>query len=92
MKHSSYNILTPNANGTYLLYNSISKASVEIDEDFKNKYIDCDNIQDLNQTDYDFLVENNFIIDDEKNEIKELEYMFNANYFSHNPLNIVLVP
>ena len=92
MRFSKYNIITPNSNGTYLLYNSISKASVEIDNDFKQKYLDVENISALEKSDYDFLVENNFIIDETRDETKELEYMFNANYFSKDPLNIVLVP
>lgn len=92
MKFSNYNIITPNENGTYLVYNSISKASVEIDDDFKKKYFDSNNIELLGKEDYDFLVENNFIVGDAKNETKELEYMFNANYFCKDPLNIVLVP
>lgn len=92
MKYSKYNIITPSTDNTYILYNSISKASAEIDENFKQKYIDANNFDGLSNDEYNFFVENNFIVDDNKDETKELEYMFNANYFCHDPLNIVLVP
>lgn len=91
MKYSKYNILTQ-VDNEYILYNSLTKASVSIDEDFKTKFIDANNIEGLKPEDYDFLVENNFIVEDNRDETKELEYMFNANYFAHDPLNIVLVP
>lgn len=91
MKYSKYNILTKNGD-EYIFYNSITKASVSVNEEFKKTYIDNNNILGLKKEDYDFLVENNFIVEDNKDETSQLEYMFNFNYFSHDPLNIVLVP
>lgn len=89
-KYSKYNIVNKLENGNYFLYNSVSKASVEMDE--KTYAIIQSNLFNFNQEDFKFLLENNFIVDKNKKETEEIKYLFNAQYFSSDPLNIVLVP
>ena len=91
MKYSDYNILTEEE-GKYILYNSVTKASIRIDEEFKNNYLSNDAINLLSSNDYDFLVKNGFIVRKDKDELKELEYMFNTSFFRTDVLNVALVP
>lgn len=92
MKFSKYNIINKENDNEYLVYNSVSKASMIIDENFKNKYFDKECLNGLSRAELEILKQNNFIIDDNRDEFSELEYMFNQNYFNKDPLNIVLVP
>lgn len=92
MKYSKYNILRKTEEGNYILYNSVSKCSVEITEEYKNNYLSDEGLKNLSSEDYNFMYKNNIIVDDEKDELKELEYMFNSTYFRNDPLSIALVP
>ncbi len=92
MKLSRYNIITKDENGDYTIYNSVSKANIVVSEEYKEEHFDKGSIDTLSREDYQFLCENNFIVEDDKDELGEIEYMFNSNYFSNDPLNIVMVP
>lgn len=92
MKYSKYNIIKQQKEDTYLVYNSISKASLEINNEYKEKYFDKESLEGLTAQEIQLLKSNNFIIDDNRDEFQEIQYMFNQNYFCKDPLNIVLVP
>ena len=82
MKYSKYNILTKNGD-EYIFYNSITKASVSVNEEFKTKYIDNNNIAGLKKEDYDFLVENNFIVEDNKDETIQVGVIKNPGQYEY---------
>lgn len=86
-KESKYNIIARKVDNAKLIYNSMSKAFVELEDKF--------NLKDLsNFTDDEiaYLYENAFIIDDDFDERALLKYMFNKSFYSDEFLNIVLVP
>lgn len=91
MKYSKYNIITKNDDLNYVLYNSVTKASIEITEDYKQK-IENNIVDGFNEQELSILTKNGFIIEDDRDETKELQYMFNMTYFRQDQLNVAIVP
>ena len=87
MKYSKYNIIKQQKEDTYLVYNSISKASLEINNEYKEKYFDKESLEGLTAQEIQLLKSNDFIIDDNRDEFQEIQYMFNQNYFCKDPSN-----
>lgn len=75
-------------NGKQTIYNSLSKASIELENNTIQDYINnCDEVN-LN-----ILKSNGFVVDNDFNENLALEYLFKKNFFNNKRfLNIVLVP
>lgn len=92
LKFSSYNILREEECG-FSLYNSFTKASIYLDKSF---YSDSLNNLEIFKREYSDLIslfrDYGFIIDADRDELAELEYLFNLSYFDKSVLNIVLVP
>ena len=73
------------------MYNSVTKASMKINHQIKEK-IEKDIIDGYNQQEMELLTKNGFLIENDRNETKELQYMFNTTYFRQDQLNIAIVP
>lgn len=88
MRESKYN-QDVDFNNRKIIYNSLSKASICVNEDF-----DLDRL--LHSKDEDVLAllsKIGMIVEDSSDELELLYYLFNKNYFGGNSfLNIVLVP
>ena len=91
-KLSNYNIIKE-YDDDILIYNSYTKASLFLE---KNSNIDVfNNIKYFDKLDDEtkkILINNGFVIDEKRDELKELEYMFTKVYFNNDFLNVVLVP
>lgn len=91
-KLSKYNIIKK-YNNEILIYNSFTKSSIILDGDSNIDVFDnFDLFESLSDEEKNVLITNGFVIDDNRNELQELEYMFKKTYFDNNFLNIVLVP
>ena len=84
MKESKYNVYFEHNNKEYI-YNSISKAFAKIDANELN-------LERLSDKEKMLLEENGFLIDDSRDELEELEYVYNKYYYSSTSLNIILTP
>lgn len=86
-KESSYNIVR-RINNEYYLYNAITKSIIKISDyqEFKEKYANLENhVQDK-------LYDCGFLIDEDKNELDELQYLFNNSYYMNSNFSITLMP
>ena len=96
MKLSKYNIVHT-VNGKTYLYNSLTKAAIRLNSeetaaiDFAN-----DSIVDiqalLNHASIEQLVKNGFIVDDDFDELKAIEYIYRKNFFDSSDLTLILTP
>lgn len=86
-KKSKYNQLVEH-NGRRKIYNALTKASIEIEDDF-----DLQNLENFKEEELAVLKQLGILVDDLDDEFRSLRYMFNKNYYGgENFLNIVLVP
>lgn len=94
IKPSHYNIIVTNTQGKTTLYNSISKAYIEIDESL----LDADNLSmkkilELDEVDdIQLLSKLGFLINEDEDELEQIEYVYNKYYFNGTSLNIILTP
>lgn len=76
-----------------IIYNSLTKAFLNV---YDSSVIECAvkelNNQEKKEEQYLDLIQNGFIIKEEKDEIAELQYIFNKSYFNRDTLSIALVP
>lgn len=94
MKFSSYNILC-NIDGKHYIYNSISKAVLQIQEDCTVDFEDnqLTNVECLfSEEEKSYLQDNGFIIEENMDELKALEYIYKKNYFDTSELTLILTP
>ena len=70
MKYSKYNIITENEG--FVLYNSVTKASIKINHQIKEK-IEKNIIDGYNQQEMELLTKNGFLIENDRDELKELQ-------------------
>ncbi len=92
MKFSKYNIIKE-YEGNTLLYNSFTKSSIILDENIDLKKFEKDSeIDKFSEYEKKLLIDNGFIIDDNRDETNELKYIFHQKYFDNSFFNIVLVP
>lgn len=86
-KISEYNHILQ-VDGKKYVYNSFTKSSISIKENFE-----IEDISKLSEKQIQVLYDQGFLTDTDYNEYKALKYMFNRNYFTDDSLlNIVLVP
>lgn len=81
MKTSRYNTIMKYNDAT-LAFNAASGALAEVDDDFINiltniKDIDKDSLSSKNKELYDGMIDSNFIIEDDVDELQVLEYRYN---------------
>lgn len=94
IKPSHYNIIVTNTQGKTTLYNSISKAYIEIDESL----LDADNLSmkkilELDEVDdIQLLSKLGFLINEDEDELEQIEYVYNKYYFNGTSLNIIITP
>lgn len=92
MKCSRYNIITE-FQDKILVYNSYTKSSILLAPGSNTEVFN--NMDEFKRLDIDFqnvLIENGFIINDDKDELSELKYIFMKKYFNSDFMNIVLIP
>lgn len=92
MKISKYNIIR-DFNENILIYNSFSKASLILEKGSDvNMFKDIKSFYKLSDTEQKMLIENGFVIDDNRDEFTELKYIYEQKFFDTDFLNIILVP
>lgn len=92
MKISNYNIIK-NLNEDILVYNSFSKSSIILEKDSDTSmFEDINSFNKLSEDEKQMLIENGFIIPDNRDEFTELKYIYEQKYFETDFLNIILVP
>lgn len=84
-KESKYNIRVQDSQNL-IVYNSISKASIRF---FNTNEV---SLMDLENNLKKVLFDQGFLVDENKDETKYLNYLFNKSYFDSDFLNIVMVP
>lgn len=92
MRISNYNIIKKYPDKV-LVYNSFSKASIILKDDSN---IDMfENIESFNKLSHEekkILIDNGFVVDDNRDEFNEIKYIYEQKFFDTSILNIVLVP
>lgn len=92
MKLSKYNIIKK-LEQKILIYNSFTKASLFLDSNSNiDVFKDISLFEKLSDEEKKLLIENGFVIDDSRDELNELEYVFKQKYFDNSFQNIILVP
>lgn len=92
MKLSKFNIKIEDKD-QILIYNSYTKASIYLPKNSDTLPIeDIESFKKFNTGEQKILIENGFVIDDDKDELSELKYIFEKNYFNTDFLNIALTP
>lgn len=93
MKFSNYNIFRK-INGEPYVYNSVTKAFLKVSDTeipFENSLLT--NVECLFQeADLATLIENGFIIEDNFDELKALEYIYKKSFFNTTDLTLILTP
>lgn len=83
--------------GQTYVYNSLTKASLKLDSalatDVNFEDDSVSNLQErIGQSNIEQLVNNGFIVDDEFDELKSIEYIYRKNYFDSSELTLILTP
>ncbi|MFA6860508.1 MAG: radical SAM protein [Clostridia bacterium] len=92
-KPSIYNIIHMSTSGKKYLYNSRTKASMNINNELNLSFLENMNDFDkLNLENKKMLIDNGFFIPESTDELAEVSYLFNDIYFEDDQSTIVLVP
>jgi uncharacterized protein len=94
MKASYYNFFTEQGKSV-ICYNSLSTGMMVIPATFYRKYSSVSNIEELkneNETVYEAMLNNGFIIDDERNELAELRVGNKAAVFGDKTYHLTVLP
>lgn len=96
MKISKYNIYCT-IKGENYIYNSVSKAFVKLNDNMHlnadNGEVNIENIQKtISKEDFALLIDNGYIVDDNYDELKALEYIYKKSYFDTSELTLILTP
>lgn len=92
MKLSKFNIIKK-YDDRILVYNSFTKASLFLDPSSSTDIFDDISLfENLSDEDKNVLINNGFVINDDRDEIKEIEYMFEKKYYDSSFHNVILVP
>lgn len=92
MKFSSYNIIKE-TDDSIIVYNSFSKSSLLLEKGSDlSMFRDINAYNNLDDNDKKILIENGFVIENNRDEFMELKYMYNQNFFSDDSITISLVP
>ncbi|WP_430885012.1 radical SAM/SPASM domain Clo7bot peptide maturase [Fusibacter sp. JL216-2] len=97
MKKSNYNKVWKLKNGKTLAFNSMTCALAEVDEKFLDIYenfdsIDFDNLSDDQANMIDQMKEGHFVIDNDLDEIKQIEFRHYKGKYGNNGLGLTLAP
>lgn len=92
MKYSAYNVTVDNAPHNYLLYNILTEALIELDEDDLDYYNSC--LEEGKETDERFAIlsDMQFLIPDEYDEKAFIRFSNRKNSYSNKNLQIVIAP
>lgn len=92
MKISNYNIIKKYGD-EILVYNSFSKSSLFLDKNSDTAaFENIEAFKKLSKKEQKILIDNGFVIDDNRDEFSEIKYIYQQKYFETNFFNIVLVP
>ena len=92
MKISKYNIIK-HYDDEILVYNSYTKASIFLDKNSDTKmFEDITEFEKLDEEQKKLLAKNGFVVNDDRDELSEIKYMYEQKYFDNGFLNIILVP
>lgn len=92
MKISKYNIIKK-INDEIIVYNSYSKASLILDKGSSTKMFEYINeFNKLDSNEQKILIDNGFVVDDNRDEFTEIKYIFEQKFFDTKTFNIILVP
>lgn len=92
MKISNYNVLKE-INNKILVYNSFSKASILLETNDKIKaFEDIDEFEKLSNEERKMLIDNGFVVEDDRDEFNEIKYVYEQKFFDTKYFNIILVP
>lgn len=91
-KISKYNIIKRYDN-KIIVYNSYTKANIFLSSDSSTEaFEDIKEFEKLDDETKKLLIDNGFVIDENRDELAEIKYMFEKRYYDKSFLNIVLVP
>ncbi|NJD77534.1 MAG: radical SAM protein [Candidatus Methanoperedens sp.] len=83
-------------NDSIFLFNSFSRACIKVKRTELKRIKSILNEKNPcigeNKNYQDILIKNGFILSDNINELERIEYLYNANYFRTDEINVVLVP
>ena len=92
MKISQYNI-EKKYDDKILIYNSFSKASIILEKNSNtDMFKDIDSFNKLSEEEKKILIDQGFVVDDDRDEFSEIKYIYEQKYFDTEFFNIVLVP
>lgn len=93
LKPSFYNLVLEGRENQRIMYNSLSKAYIQIDEGLLEKdNLNMEKLVITGKENIDLLIQMGFLVEDEENELDQIEYVYNKYYFSATSLNIILTP
>ena len=91
-KISKYNIIK-RYDDKIIVYNSYTKANMFLSKDSSTEaFEDIKEFEKLDDDTKKLLIDNGFVIDENRDELAEIKYMFEKRYYDKTFLNIVLVP
>lgn len=91
-KLSRYNIVKNSNDSTYV-YNSISKGCLVLEKDSNISFLEnIDDYNKLSDEEKKIMIDNGFVVEEDRNELDELIYLVQKSYYDESLLNIVLVP
>lgn len=92
MKISFYNI-EKEFNDNILIYNTFSKASIFLEKGSDTScFHDIESFKKMSKKEQKLLIDNGFVVDDDRDEFLELKYIFEQKFFDTENINIILVP
>ena len=92
MKISNYNIIKK-YNDKILVYNSFSKASIELEKGSNVSFFeDIEDFKKLSDEEQKLLFDNGFVVEDDRDEFSEIKYIYEQKFFATDFFNIILVP
>lgn len=93
MKSSQYNNYIPLENGQYILYNTLSRAIILVDEEIRKNIQECENPEsNLPPEAVNYFTQLEIIVDDDKDEFSMVKQRYNAKCYSERSLNFIVSP
>ena len=93
MKLSKYNVEKKEKDGSYLIYNTITSAILELDCNYANSYFKIEDDKECDKSDLKMaLIEGGMLIEDERDEYEELVIKNRIERFSESTLTLTIAP
>jgi uncharacterized protein len=93
MKPSHYNNYIPLENGEYILYNTLSRAILIVDEEAKKGIQECTNEEEeLPLEAVDYFRQCRVLVDDNENEVLMVRQRYSAKCYSERSLTFIVSP